>query len=325
MLERDRQFVLFGLSPDRYSGRGVWLFLFIWFGSLLFAGLVASMVYFALQSLASGNPDGWAASLTERSFDKFVDRCRYIPVLVLLPWLMLVVGLLGRSQGFLASNDLRKRPGSAVWFLYSLLLGLSLAGLVIVCQLAFTWYWPKEIDGWTDWVTIILSAALSAILVGLVEEIIFRSLIFRLFYTAIKPRKAILFSSMVYAYLHFSAPAVMLVEPNSNPGLIAGLQVALMNAAGGFLNFNLIEFANYTSLGALFCVIYLRARSLWAPVGLHAGIVFVMIINQKTVHVFPDELRWVFAGGGLTDGVLPLILTLALTLIFTLRLPVSRL
>lgn len=324
MLERDRQFMLFGLSPERFSWRGVKLLACVWFGALLFAGLIAPLVYFALQSLAEGNPDGWAASLVARSFDKFVDRCRYIPILLLLPWLMLVVGLLGRSQGFLAANDLRGRPGSAKWFLLTGILGLSLAGLIYVCQLTFTWYWPKDIDGTGDWLKIIGGAALSALLVGLIEEILFRSLIFRLFYTAMKPWKAILASSMVYAYLHFSAPAAYLAGPNADPGLISGLHIALLNAVGCFLNFNVIEFANYTSLGALFCVIYLRARSLWAPIGLHAGIVFVMLVYQESVSIFPDSLRWAFAGGGLTDGVLPLILTLALTFVFALRLPVSR-
>lgn len=324
MLERDRQFMLFGLSPERYNWRGIKLLAGVWFGALLFAGLIAPLVYFAMQSLAEGNPDGWAASLVERSFDKFVDRCRYIPILILLPWIMLVVGLLGRSQGFLTSNDLRHRPGSLSWFVSSFILGLALAGLVIVMQLSFTWYWPQEVDGAVGWLKIIASAALSALLVGLVEEILFRSLIFRLFYTAMKPKKAILFSSMVYAYLHFSAPAEFLASANADPGFLAGLQVALLNAVGCFLNFDFMQFANYTSLGALFCVLYLRARSLWAPVGLHAGIVFVMLVYQKSVSVFPDDLRWFFAGSGLTDGLLPLILTLALTAVFALRLPVSR-
>jgi len=76
---------------------------------------------------------------------------------------------------------------------------------------------------------------------------------------------------------------------------------------------------------ALFCVLYLRARTLWAPIALHADIVvFVMRVYQKTMHIFPHELRWLFAGGGLADGLLPSILTLALTFILTLRLPVSR-
>lgn len=324
MLERDRQFMLFGLSPERYNGRGIRLLAAVWFGALLFAGLVAPIAYFALQSIAQGNPDGWAADLVARSFDKFVDRCRYIPILILLPWLMLVVGLLGRSQGFLAANDLRRRPGSFVWFVLCLMLGLAMAGLIYVLQINFTWFWPGEVSGFGGWAKMIFSAALSAILVALIEELLFRSLIFRMFYTAVKPKKAILFASMVYAYLHFSAPPQMLAGPNADPGFVAGLQIAGLNAVGAFLNFNVIAFANYTSLGALFCVIYLRARSLWAPIGLHAGIVFVMLVYQKTVWVFPDELRWIFASGGLTDGILPLILTLALTFVFALRLPVSR-
>ncbi|GHB90018.1 CPBP family intramembrane glutamic endopeptidase [Cerasicoccus arenae] len=324
MLERDRQFMLFGLSPDRYNKRGVVLLTGVWFGALLFAGLIAPLVYFAMQSIAGSDPDGWAASLTARSFDKFVDRCRYVPILILLPWLMLVVGLLGRSQGFLAANDLRNRPGSGIWFICSLMLGLGLGGLIFTLQLLFTWFWPGDVNGAGEWFVVIGGAALSAILVALIEEILFRSLIFRLFYTGFKPGKAILFSSMIYAYLHFSAPAEFLAGPNAAPGFFAGLQIALLNAVGAFLNFDILEFANYTSLGALLCVLYLRARSLWAPIGLHAGVVFIMLLYQRTVWVFPDELRWLFAGGGLTDGLLPLILTLALTLLFAIRLPVSR-
>ncbi|MEO0794590.1 MAG: CPBP family intramembrane glutamic endopeptidase [Verrucomicrobiota bacterium] len=324
MIERDRQFMLFGLSPDRYSSRGVVLFFAIWIVAFLFAGLIAPIVYSVMQSIASGNPDGWAADLLERPFDKFVDRCRYVPLLVLLPWLMLQVGLLGNARGFLMANDLRGRPASMLWGFYALVLGLALSGIIVLLQLVFTWYWPGEVSGWGGWLGVIGGAALSAILVALIEEIIFRSMIFRLFYVALKPGKAIVLASMVYAYLHFSAPPGMLAEASANPGIFAGLKIALMNAAGGVLNFNLLEFANYTALGILLAVLYLRSRSLWAPVGLHAGIVFVMLIYQRTVHVFPDEERWLFAGGGLTDGVLPLILTLALSLLFALRLPVSR-
>ncbi|MGE9295229.1 MAG: CPBP family intramembrane glutamic endopeptidase [Puniceicoccales bacterium] len=322
MIERDRQFVLFGLSPDRYNRRGLWLLLAIWLAAVLFSAVAAPLVYFVMKGIAQGSPDGLAASLLERPFDKFVDRCRYIPVLIMLPWVMLQVSLIGR--GFVRANDLDLRPGAGVAFVYSLCLGSALAGLLFILQLVFTWYWPQDYGGAGWWAALIGKALLSATLVALIEEIIFRSLIFRLFYTAIRPELAILISSMIYAYLHFSAPAAMLAGPNENPGIIAGMQIALLNAAGGILNFNAIEFANYTALGALFCVLYLRARSLWAPVGLHAGIVFVMLMYQGAFHVFPDNIRWLLAGGGLTDGVLPLILTLALTAVFAIRLPVSR-
>lgn len=324
MLERDRQFMLFGLSPDRYSRRGVWLFFAIWFGALLFAGLFAPIVYHGFSLMAEGNPDGVAAGLVARSFDKFVDRCRYLPILFLLPWLMIVVGLLGRSSGFLKANDLKGRPGSLRWFFGSCILGVAMAALLVTLQLVFTWYWPGEVSTTGGWLKVIGGAALSAILVGLIEEVLFRSLIFRIFYTGFRPKVAIVLSSMIYAYLHFSAPGEMLAGPNANPGFVAGLKIAGLNALGAFLNFNIIEFANYTALGALFSVLYLRSRTLWAPVGLHAGIVFIMLTYQRSVWVFSDELRWIFAGGGLTDGILPLILTLALTFVFALRLPVSR-
>ncbi|WP_309386898.1 CPBP family intramembrane glutamic endopeptidase [Cerasicoccus frondis] len=324
MLERDRQFMLFGLSPDRSSRRGVWLFLVIWFGALLFAGLLAPLVYAACSAMAQGNPDGVAASLVARDFDKFVDRCRYLPIIILLPWLMVVVGLIGRSAGFLSANDLKGRPDSLRWLMGCLIMGAALAALIISFQLTFTWYHTGKLEGTGDWLKAIGGAAVSAVLIGVAEEILFRSLIFRIFYTGFRPKVAILLSSMIYAYLHFRAPDSLLAGPNADPGFLAGLHIAGLNAVGIFLNFDFIEFANYTSLGALLCVLYLRSRSLWAPIGLHAGIVFVMLIYQKAVWVHPDELRWLLAGGGLTDGILPLILTLALTVVFALRLPVSR-
>ncbi|WP_309397527.1 CPBP family intramembrane glutamic endopeptidase [Cerasicoccus maritimus] len=324
MLERDRQFMLFGLSPDRYSKRGIGLFFAIYFGAMLFAGLTGSLAYGLVAWCGESNPDGICAWLVTRSFDKFVDRCRYIPILIFLPWLMVVTGLAGRSGGFLSANDLKDRPGSLRWFMWALVLGGALAGFLYMLQMSFTYFHPRDVDGLGRWLEIIGGAAVSALLIGLIEEILFRSLIFRLFYTAFKPGVAIFLASFIYAYLHFRAPGAFLAGPNANPGLISSLQIAGLNSVGAFLNFNFIEFANYTSLGALFCVLYLRARSLWAPIGLHIGIVFVMLIYQKAIDMHIDPLRWVFASGGLTNGIAPLILTLALTLLFAIRLPVSR-
>jgi len=315
---RERQFLLFGISPDRYSARGLWLFVMFFVATFLFAGLLGPLAYAAVQRVAEGDPGGWAAALLERPFDKFVDRCRYLALLLLLPLLMSQSGLAGK--GFLRANDLAPRAGAGTWFGYALLLGCLLALLVATLQLVFTWYWPIE----ADFLSLALLSGVSALAIALVEEIIFRSLIFRLFYTALRPVAAIAAASILYAYLHFSAPPVALAAANESPGFLAGLQVALLNALGGVMNFRPLEFANYASLGALLCVLYLRAKTLWAPVGLHAGVVWVMLIYQESFAIFPDRLRWVFAGGGLTDGVVPLILTLALTVLLGLRLPVSR-
>jgi len=319
MILRERQFMLFGLSPDRTNARGLWLLLAVWLGTIIFAGAVAPVVYFVTQSLAEGNPDGLAASLIERPFDKFVDRCRYVPVVLLLPWLMAQVGLMGK--GFVGANDLRPTPAAGLWLVYSLVLGSALAALIAALQLIFTWYWPADTG---PGLPLIGQAAVSALLIALIEEIVFRSLIFRLFFTAMHPVGAIFASSLVYAWLHFSAPADLLAAASEHPGFLAGIQVAFLNAFGPVLNFDALTFANYAALGALLAVLYLRARTLWAPVGLHAGIVFIMLVYQDSFYLFPDPLRWVFAGGGLSDGVVPLILTLALTLIFAVRLPVSR-
>jgi len=78
------------------------------------------------------------------------------------------------------------------------------AGQIICGATALNSYEQFSAARFIGWILLTLA---SAILVGTIEEIVFRGLVLRLFYTAtIYPWLALILSSLFFAYVHFKIP-----------------------------------------------------------------------------------------------------------------------
>ncbi|MEM8549626.1 MAG: CPBP family glutamic-type intramembrane protease, partial [Verrucomicrobiota bacterium] len=201
-MQRQRPFILFGLNESAFNWKGVFALALIFFGAVLFAALVSPLVYFGVVAWAEASPDtvpGWLSSrMAAEDFPRYFDRVRWVPVVLLLPWLFRWTGLLSlRRLGF-ARPLAQLRPALA-W----LAAGVGMLGAVAAVQLLTTQVSLSEQLNASYLLEKIALGLLTGLVVALLEELLFRGLILRLFYTAMKPWPAIILSAAFFAYVHF--------------------------------------------------------------------------------------------------------------------------
>ncbi len=295
-------FLLFGLNGAQTSVRGVLLLVLVYFGSLVVAAILAPPIYFFVQWLA---PDSYLAG---KSFADYFDRLRWLPVLIGLPLLIRVCGLWSLDRLGLAFY--REDRG---WMLRGFVAGVFMLAAVMAPQLYFSPVaWKPETLGAV--VTILGLSLLGAVLVSLLEEIVFRGLILRIFYTATRlVGVAVLISALFFAYTHFKLPGEVWAGFDGEVGWTTGFWVAGWTVIGIGVNFDWIPFANLTVLGLILALLFLRSGRLATCIGLHAGLVFVLLSYRRMVDILPfapevHDLRWFWGSDKIIDGVWTLIL-----------------
>jgi membrane protease YdiL (CAAX protease family) len=166
----------------------------------------------------------------------------------------------------------------------------------------------------------IFSAVATAAIVATLEEILFRGGIFgglrRILYWPF----ALVFSSMVYALVHFLQHTEFTGAVTWNSGLIL-----LPKMLGGFADFYALipGFLNLTLVGALLAFAYQRTGNLYFSIGLHAGWIFWLKIYGALTADVPNTAIWFWGTGKLIDGWLAFFV-LAFTLAIFKFLPVGE-
>jgi membrane protease YdiL (CAAX protease family) len=139
----------------------------------------------------------------------------------------------------------------------------------------------------------LLSALLSAVAVGMLEEIFFRGIIFKGLLEDWKKPFAFLFASLFYATVHFIKPAKKFFLTDIEP--LAGAR-HVVDSFHHFLDpVSLFPgFFGLFLLGMILCYAFFRTRSLYLSIGIHAGLVF----GRKTLTLFgrydDKNLDWLF-------------------------------
>jgi len=165
----------------------------------------------------------------------------------------------------------------------------------------------------------IFSATALAIVIAIVEEILFRGGIFgglrRLLYWPI----ALMASSAVYALVHFLQPAEFSGPVTWNSGL-----ALLPRMLGGFADFHALVPGFFTLLlmGALLGLAYQRTGNLYFSIGLHAGWIFWLRTYSTFTTGTASGATWFWGTGNLIDGWSTLIV-LAVTLAIFKHLPLQ--
>lgn len=311
-------FLLFGLTSGQTSVRGVVLLFLVYFGSLLVAAVLAPPVYFAVQWLA---PDSYLAG---KSFADYFDRLRWLPVLIGLPLLIRVCGLWSFDRLGLGCQGIDLRL-----MLRGFVAGVLMLSAVMVPQLLFSpWHWKPESAQ-----AVIMIAGLSllgAVLVSLLEEIVFRGLALRIFYTATRfVGLAITLSAVFFAYTHFKLPGEVWASFDGEVGWTTGFWVAGWTIAGISVNFDWIPFANLMVLGLILAILFLRSGRLASCIGLHAGLVFVLLSYRRMIDILPfppeaHDLRWFWGSDKIIDGAWTLVLLVLIVLSVARRFMLAR-
>jgi len=316
--------------------------------ALLTGALLAPWLYRAGKWLAAttdGRAKGlvpWLAAACGRSeFPRYFDRALMLAALVLLlpalrwlragrggrkfrdtPWsLRLPDAEVALDEG----QPLRRNPHGWRQLGFGFLLAagsLLLLGWGLIHAGAFVWrdaatslregenVMPLEK---IRWFKAMKHALPPAVIVAVIEEILFRGVLFGMLLRVLRPVSALVVLSLMFASLHFldSPLGMKVAEPG---GATAGLWL-LGQIVTRFTEPlpMLAEFSTLVAVGLVLAYARWRTASLWLSIGLHAGWVFgILWFKALTWPVFglAGARSW-WIGHNLSEGLAPLAVVLA--------------
>lgn len=226
-------------------------------GALLFGAIVAYPVYSAL------------AYFNEVPFHKVISRTTSFSGLLFAILYLRFYGLLSK-EGLAWNTGIQTK---IKMFVSGFISGLIILFLLDSTLLLLGIY---QFDARLDWnaitlLKIALKALMTGILVGLVEEIIFRGALFGGLNKQANATVALLVTSLAYAAVHFLKYRA--VPADVDIGWLTGVHI-FPAALFRFSNPVTIDsFITLFILGVLFALIRIRSQSIISCIGLHAGIV----------------------------------------------------
>ncbi len=263
---RQKRHILYGLSESETSPRGLWLLALLFFGSLI-AAIVLSLAAWKITHALDPDASGYLAS---KPYPEFYDRARYVCILFLLPYLFWKCKVnsfnaVGFARPFLSTTSR--------WFAY----GIGMIAIIYGGTYALGAIEPRAESSIGAFIGNLDSAILSGVAVGLLEEIVFRGLVFKMFYTAMSPVAAVVASSAFFAVLHFKASDLVFagIEPSAI-GITHGFELAWHTFAAPVTQMDVTLLAALFLVGVVLHQILLITQNLWATVALHAGWVFTI-------------------------------------------------
>jgi len=300
---------------------------------LLLGSLLAPWLYAGGKDLAAhfaGKPDRgflpWLAAACDRSkFPRFYNRSLMLSAIVLLypailwlragrgslkfrdtPWsLRLPDSAVALNEG----QPLQRNPhdGRQLVIGFALAAGtLLLLGWALVQADTFTYAAKIQVA------KILKAAIVPAVLVSLIEEILFRGLFLGMFLRTMRPAPAIVGLSLLFAFLHFLEPPSGATAPDPRSAT-AGLWL-LGQILGHFADPLplLAEFSTLAAVGLVLAYARWRTASLWLPIGLHAGWIFGIFLFKGFTRPVPDLSHFTrfWIGETLREGLIPLAVVL---------------
>lgn len=155
---------------------------------------------------------------------------------------------------------------------------------------------------------LVLRGGIIALVLAVFQEILFRGIAMGIFLRAMRPATALGMSAVLFAIVHFlnPPPGLNVVDPDA-----AGVGFELLRKIAAQLSEPRAIFGVFSPLLALgFVLAYARWRtaSLYLPIGLHAGWIFVNgLLGSVTFATgSTDAGMWMIFGMSLNQGLVPL-------------------
>lgn len=269
------------------------------------AALIAPRLYASAQFLETIHYR--FSFLADAPFHRYVNRCLILLAILGLPSLFRGLGL--QSKSLLGLQWSARHFAEAIHGLcWSFIAVAILAALFVAFQVS-----TLDPDLTSErWISQLRNASLSALVVGLLEEMLFRGALFGALRQRQSFLRAALLSSALYALLHFLEKPAFIGRVHWDSGFIV-----LAQMLSGLTNLNSMipAFLNLLLLGILLALVFERTGSLFLAIGLHAGLVFWM----KTLNFLTDRSTQIAGGFWGTDKLTDAwATTLVLGLVFLL-------
>ena len=258
--------------------------------TVLFGAVAAPILFWAAQWLAG---HGIFPTLATFDFEAYFHRALLLGALLFL-WPFL------RSLHIRSPRDLGLVPNRA--WIRDVAIGFLISALPTLCcgilLVAFGNYTMRSEVAWGAVGSVVLTAAV----VPFIEEGFFRGLIQGIILRDNRTLTATLLSAGIFAIIHFlKAPE----ETTTSVTWASGF-VSLAHSFDQFTE-PMLVLAGCTTLfliGVILAYARLRTRSLWLPIGLHAGWIFASSEFNKVAHRELVVLPWL--GKNLLVGIVPL-------------------
>lgn len=296
--------------------------------TFVLAAVLVPVVYNVGQFLAeitatkSVNPfvDYLGRHARKADYSRYFNRSLYLAALLLLPLLLLILGkptrprrgphpwsfaLPKRSIAVLEGQPLRGTPHFMRQLAGGFLLGsiiLGATGFLAISLGIFRWSESARLPA------VIPEAFTAAMVVALIEEMVFRGIILGIFLRTFRPGLAIALAALLFAGLHYLRPPAeaTVAHPES---LSAGFEFLRIIGAR-LLDSELLiqQFATLFAAGIILGATRFLTSSLWLPIGLHAGWVFTLRAFDSLTTAAGDLPIWMgyLVGEQITEGFLPL-------------------
>ncbi len=259
--------------------------LFIYIIAVFIGGaLLAPWLYFLVQSFAHTFP-----KLAAAPFPRYVHRS-LLGIALLGLWPLVKSLNLNSLQdvGIVRPRGQWKKLGAGF------LLGfLSLAVVAAIAFACHARHMNEKLTG-AQIAHKLLGAAGTAVIIAILEELLFRGAIFGALRKAFHWIVALVISSMIYAILHY-------FESGKAPDTVtwlSGLQMLpLMLSNLGDLHAVIPGFFNLTLAGALLAWAYQRTGNLYFSVGLHIGWIFWVKAYAIVTALTPGADKWWWGSG----------------------------
>ena len=262
--------------------------------------LLAPWLYWLAQQFASAFPH-----IAGAPFHRFLDRSFLILALAgLWPLLRALGATTWREVGITLPYGQWNKLGGG-W-----LLGFGSLAMVAGIATGFGGFHFAQTANAHKMISTVFSAAGTAIIVAVLEEILFRGGIFGGLRRVLYWPFALAASSAIYAIVHFLQRADLAGAVGWNSGL-----VLLPRVLGGFTDFYALMpgFFTLTLAGALLALAYQRTGNLYFSIGMHAGWIFVLKIFGALTVQTPGAGTLFWGTAKMFDGWLAfLVLALAL-------------
>jgi uncharacterized protein len=228
-------------------------------------------------------------------FHRFVSRCLILLAIVGLPSLL-------KSLGLRSASVLGFRGGArhCVEAIQGFAWGFVALAMLAALFLAFEVRVVDAAHSSARWMQHLKNAAISATLVGVFEEILFRGALFGALRQALSFSRAAMLSSALYALVHF------LRQPEfagRHVEWTSGFEV-LGQMLAGFTDFRTMipAFLNYTLVGLLLALVFERSGSILFSIGLHAGFVFWLKSLNFVTNPVKGAANWFWGSEKVVDG-----------------------
>lgn len=257
--------------------------------------LLAPLVFWAGQALAASGTTDWLAKFP---FHRVLSRCIQVSALVLLVPALRWIGLRRPSD-----LHLRRNPLALADLTAGLLLAVGLVAVASVAGILAGWSdWRAE-AAWTSLGRIVLTAAA----VSCIEEVVFRGVVLGVCLWSLPRAGSIALTSVLFAVVHFIKPARTAIEAADVRWSTGFVEAFRFTEGLPPLVVLLFGMASLLAAGWILGVAAFDTRSLWLPIGLHAGWVFGQqtsnLLLQSTDLSPAGWLPWV--GPNLVSGAVP--------------------